>query len=866
MAGHDVAHAGRWFPNAPRYGGLAVVPADPTTVSTLGLVYTCTDLDGDPEGATVIRWYRNGTAVPELDGRREVPPELTRKREKWHFTVQDEEDFKTFGAGKGGHTFAAPPVTIRNTPPTSPVVALEPRIARTQDDLKSVISTQSVDVDGDPIAYRYRWLKNGVAQRLPANRADVPARSTRKEETWQVVVTPHDGEADGAPGSAAVTIANTPPRAPVVALQPKAPRTTDDVQAVVVTPATDDDGDPVTYRYVWAAGEERLNLPLEVPVLPAVVTRRDIAVTVTVTPLDGTDEGSPATAAATIANTPPAAPTVAILPRAPSTSADVRGVVTAAAVDPDGDLVSYAWQWWRDEQLVPDVTTATVPASLTRKGERWRVSVRPQDDKASGAAATAETTIVNTPPRAPRIRLSAALPATTDDVRVEIVEPATDEDGDPVRLRCRWLRNGKPAGIPEDRSSVLPAETHKADVWSLEVTAFDGMAASPPARAGFRVRNTPPTVPEVVIDPERPTTADVLVARIVKPATDADGDTLAWRYRWLRDGVPYDVDAAAPDRVPAAATARGELWGVEATAWDGEAGGEPARAQVAIGNTAPTPPAATVRPAGGAALTGKDLECVVTTPAADGDGDAVELGVRWLRDGTAVAGTAGLTTLPGGMVRKGETWRCEVTARDDEATLAPVGAEIRIGGAPPSKPEVALWPAQPGAADDVRCHITRPSTDPDGDAVTYRYKWLAGGREVAGVDGNVLGDEHTGKGDTVRCVVTPWDGEQVGESATADATVVNRAPGPPVVRVEPGEPRAGQPLECRVATQSRDPDGDSVTYDFAWFKDGIKQGAASSELPGRLVRKNDIWRCEAVPSDTVAAGPKATSGDVVVAE
>ena len=99
-------------------------------------------------------------------------------------------------------------------------------------------------------------------------------------------------------------------------------------------------------------------------------------------------------------NTAPGTPQVALDAASPATDADLVVVFLAQAADPEGDAVSYRFTWFQDGAVRSDLTTDTVPASATTRGQTWRVVVTPNDGALDGPVAEASATVVNTPPLA----------------------------------------------------------------------------------------------------------------------------------------------------------------------------------------------------------------------------------------------------------------------------------------------------------------------------------------------------------------------------------------------------------------------------------------------------------------------------------
>lgn len=88
---------------------------------------------------------------------------------------------------------------------------------------------------------------------------------------------------------------------------------------------------------------------------------------------------------------------------------------------------------------------------------------------------------------------------------------------------------------------------------------------------------------------------------------------------------------------------------------------------------------------------------------------------------------------------------------------------------PPTAPAVAVEPVRPRDSDDLTCSVTSPSTDPDGDPVSYQYAWEADGVAV-GTDAT-LGAAQSSEGQAVTCTVTPVAGGLSGPSASDQVDV-----------------------------------------------------------------------------------------------
>ena len=401
------------------------------------------------------------------------------------------------------------------------------------------------------------------------------------------------------------------------------------------------------------------------------------------------------------------------------------------------------------------------------------------------------------------------------------------------------------------------------------VTPFDGELAGPPAAAECEVVNTRAhraRSPRSSLR-SRPRRAASQVA-VRKPSSDADGDAVTYRYAWSRDGVPLSIDGGA---VPAAMLRHGEIWRVEVTPFDGEQEGESVVLQASVGNTPPPAPAAVALVAR-RARGGRGGRLRGARPRArrrpGADRAALPLVPRTTarrRSGRASP------TLPAGVVRRGERWRCEAWASDGTAESArrrrrarraqqpPIGADGR-----PSSRSVR------GAATPSPAASRPPRNDPDDDPVSYAYAWTENDRPVAPGAEPARVDAEPGREGEALAVHRHADGRQRrgarGERGGGGREHARREPA--VVRLEPSAPRQGEPFRCEVAVKSEDPDGDSVRYRYhlaAERGSASRSRRSSQEVPPRLVKAGDRWRCTVTPTDGAEDGPSSGTEEAIVA-
>ncbi len=191
-------------------------------------------------------------------------------------------------------------VSVVNEPPTV-AVTLSSTSPQTNDTLTATATPS--DPNKDPVQLTYAWSVNGTVVQTDTTNATTDTFDLSKPghgdkgQTITVVVTPNDGTVNGAAATATATVVNAPPVINSLVLTPASPSATDTLTATVTD--SDPDGDPVKLTYVWALNGSTVkttNLSssttdtLDLSSLSGVSAGSTI--TVTVTPNDGTTNGT----------------------------------------------------------------------------------------------------------------------------------------------------------------------------------------------------------------------------------------------------------------------------------------------------------------------------------------------------------------------------------------------------------------------------------------------------------------------------------------------------------------------------------------------------------------------------------------------
>ena len=260
----------------------------------------------------------------------------------------------------------------------------------------------------------------------------------------------------------------------------------------------------------------------------------------------------------------------------------------------------------------------------------------------------------NRPPGVPTIAIEPSTPFTIDALVMDLVSPSVDPDGDPINYDIAWTVNGVPA--PAFGEEVDATATAKHQIWSVEVTAFDGLEASLPATASVVVENSPPTIGSVEASP-----SDLLAGGsatcLTNAVYDPDGDSLQLGFSWFVDAVEVDTDQDLDSTV----LSRGQEVSCIATVTDDDGATAAADSElVVVGNTPPTPPAVALSGADGDP--GTELLCEVIVESGDVDGDLLSYQFAWTVNAAPTQWTG--PVLPAGTTDFSQIWTCSAQAHD----------------------------------------------------------------------------------------------------------------------------------------------------------------------------------------------------------
>lgn len=180
---------------------------------------------------------------------------------------------------------------------------------------------------------------------------------------------------------------------------------------------------------------------------------------------------------------------------------------------------------------------------------------------------------------------------------------------------------------------------------------------------------------------------------------------------------------------------------------------------------------------------------------------------------------------------------------------------LTIANSPPSVASVSVGEG-PYTKSVIITATPQGTTEPNGDTVSYLYRWFHNGTLLAAETSDKLSLAAFSAGDTVAVTVQPFDGYAYGAAVMPGAiTISNALPGAPAVDFTPAMVTATTGLTATPSAS--DGDGDALTYTFAWSRNGEAMAfpATMASLPSYLVNPGEEWKVVVTPSDGYASGP-----------
>lgn len=209
--------------------------------------------------------------------------------------------------------------------------------------------------------------------------------------------------------------------------------------------------------------------------------------------------------------------------------------------------------------------------------------------------------------------------------------------------------------------------------------------------------------------------------------------------------------------------------------------------------------------------------------ASDPNGDPMTLEYQWRVDGERVDGNGSKLHVD---ARKGARIEVRVYAHDGQAKSTVETASIGVGNLPPVIQGVVMEPLDELRAGRDVSAVPR-AMDPDGDEVSFRYRWDVNGSTVSSAQSSMLSHRHFERGDKV--VLTVWASDGSADSEPLKSAPIPVVNAPPAVTSAPGG--IGEDGVFRYVISAEDPDGDrDFRYRLAEGPEGMEVDVVDGAL------------------------------------
>jgi hypothetical protein len=452
---------------------------------------------------------------------------------------------------------------------------------------------------------------------------------------------------------------------------------------------------------------------------------------------------------------------------------------------------------------------------------------------------------VNTPPIAYNQTIT-----TAEDTPKGITLTASDVDGDPLTyFIATGPSHGSLSGSPPNVTYTPEPNYNGADSFTFK--AYDGQAYSNIATVSITVTpvNDPPVVSDIpnVTFPEDGSDSSIDLDNYVSDVDNTDAE-MTWTFTGnvniivSINPVTRVVTFTAPanwfgqETITFRATDPGGLWDENATTVTVTSVNDPPVAS----NLAISPPIP---------VTTDDLVGSYTYYDLESDPES-GTEIRWYKDGVLQPAYNDMLTIPSSETASSQAWYFTVRPKDgmDFGDLQ-TSPTVVIGNTPPEASNLIISPSSPYTTDDLIGSYTYYDAEGDPESGSEMRWYKDGILQSAFNDQLTVPSSATTKGQVWYFTVKPKDGTSFGALQTSPSvTIQNSPPTAPVVNVTPDFPVTTDDLICTVTIPSTDPDGDSITYTYAWYKNNVLQPAyTTNTVPASATTVGDVWKCVVTP-------------------
>jgi parallel beta-helix repeat protein len=536
-----------------------------------------------------------------------------------------------------------------------------------------------------------------------------------------------------------------------------------------------------------------------------------------------------------IINTPPSVSNVTITPTDPTGGDDLFVEFDVFDLDDDGlDSAKTTSRWYRWNNGTglweySSIDSFYLSSQYTSKGEKWVCRVTPHDgDDAGILVQSQEVTIGNTPPSIQNVRITSgigsALLTGANNLKVQYMFIDSDLDSeDGTAYEWQYQRLGS-AWIPVSvNSSILPnSYTQRGDLWRCKVIPKDGEDFGTGAwTEAVEIFNTPPSVSNVIINPQNPTSSESL--EVTYDFFDYDGDSdNGTSFRWVYEDALGSYESGIHGNVtPIGVLVMEQTWYCFVIPGDGINSGQEVRSDgILILNSAPEVSEAEIE----ISQTDLDTHFELIYDAEDNDGHGiVDLDIIWYKNGIAQTELEDNTTVAEEHLVKDDSWNASISLFDgfdwsewfQSAYVVVPNNPPEINGTP------FLSPARADSSGELTPLFESLYIDQDGDLLSsWEIWWYRDNGHMEDYDDmqEITGDL-TEKGELWYYKVRVSDGEDFSDWFSSTTTLIeNSAPSNITLYEVRPEFNITELDTHEFEVSAEDNDGDPLS--FRWSLDG----------------------------------------------
>ncbi|WP_190284986.1 PKD domain-containing protein [Bacillus sp. S3] len=789
----------------------------PTTIyndTTVTFTNSSTDPDGD---ALTYKWeyQQPGSSTWTSFSTAKDPSQVFNIKGDWNIRL-------TVSDGTASHSITKI-LTVGNRPPIANFSFSPTTI---YNDTTVTFTNSSADPDGDALTYKWEYQQPGSSTWTSFSTAKDPSQVFNIKGDWNIRLTVSDGTASHSV-TKNLTVGNRPP----IANFSFSPTTIyNDTTVTFTNSSADPDGDALTYKWEYQQPGSSTWTSFSTAKDPSQVFNIKGDWNIRLTVSDGTASHS-VTKNLTVDNRPP----VANFSFNPTTIYnDTTVTFTNSSMDLDGDSLTYKWEYQQPGSSIwTSFSTTKDTSKLFNIKGNWNIRLTASD----GTASHSVTKVLTVGNRSPVANFSYSPATIYNDTTVTFTNSSTDPDGDPLTYSWEYQQPGSSTwtsfSTAKDTSKLFNIKGN----WNIRLTASDGIVSHSVIKV-LPVGNRSP----IANFSYSPTTIynDTTVT-FTNSSTDSDGDILTYNWEYQQPGsLTWTSFSTAkdPSRI---FNIKGD-WNIRLTASDGIVSHSVTKV-LPVGNRSPI-----ANFSFNPTTIYNDTTVTFTNSSTDPDGDILTYKWEYQQPGSLTWTSFSTAKDPSRIFNIQGDWNIRLTVSDGTASHS-VTKVLTVGNRPP----IANFSFSPSTIyNDTTVTFTNSSTDPDGDALTYKWEYQQPGsstwtsfstaKDTSRIF-NIKGDWD------IRLTVS--DGA-ASHSVTNKLTVQNR---PPIADFIWSPTTIFNDTNVTFANKSIDSDGDVLTYKWEYQQPGSLTWTSFSTAkdPSRTFNIKGDWNIRLTVSDGTAS-------------